>query len=340
MRALITGGAGFIGSYLAEDLLGRGDTVYIIDDLSTGSIENIEHLKTHPNFHYTIDTIMNFPLLLELTDRCDVVFHLAAAVGVRLIVESPVLTLDTNIIGIKKVLEAANKDKKKIFIASSSEIYGKNKNVPFKEEDDTILGLTTKSRWSYACSKAVNEFLALAYYRERGLPIVIARIFNTIGPRQTGRYGMVVPRFVRQALTDQPLTVYGDGTQTRSFIYVKDVTRALIDMANSQNAVGEVFNVGSPEEISINDLSRKVIRLTNSKSSIEYIPYEKVYMEGFEDMHRRVPDISKIKHFIGFTPRVRLDDILEEVIEYFKKNKRKAPFTFQNVSFPYRKKQD
>lgn len=318
MKTLVTGGAGFIGSYLATELLNRGDEVYIIDDLSTGSVHNVEHLESNKKFHYTFDTIMNFPVLSELVEQCEVIFHLAAAVGVKLIVDSPIKTLDTNIRGTEMVLEAASKKNKMVILASTSEVYGKNDNIPFKEDDDIVLGTTLKSRWSYACSKAVDEFMALAYYREKGLPVIIVRLFNTIGPRQTGKYGMVVPRFVKQALTGKPLTVYGNGTQTRSFTYVGDVVRALIDLSRTEKAVGEIFNVGSPGEISIINLAKKIIELTGSKSKIEFIPYEKAYAAGFEDITRRVPDISKIKRLIGFIPKIKLDDALKLIIDYFK----------------------
>jgi UDP-glucose 4-epimerase len=275
MKALITGGAGFIGSHLAETLLKAGHTVLVIDDLSTGSIENIEHLKVFKSFHYVIESIMNYPLLSEWVDRSDVVYHLAAAVGVRLIVESPVRTIETNIGGTERVLEAANKKKKKVILASTSEVYGKNNNAPFKEDDDMVLGSTTRSRWSYACSKAIDEFLALAYWKEEKLPVVITRLFNTVGPRQTGRYGMVIPRFVQQALMNEPLTVYGDGNQTRSFCYVLDTVQAIVELSMHPKAVGEVFNIGSTEELTIKALAEKVIRITQSKSRIQYIDYDK-----------------------------------------------------------------
>lgn len=320
MKILITGGAGFIGSHLSEALLKEGHEVFIIDDLSTGSIKNIEHLKSNKGFHYKIDTIMNFPVLLELVDECDMVFHLAAAVGVRLIVDSPVRTLETNIKGTELVLEAASKKNKLVIIASTSEVYGKNNNVPFKEDSDLVLGPTVKFRWSYACSKIIDEFLALAYCKEQGLPVIIVRLFNTIGPRQTGRYGMVVPRFVKQALAGEPLTVYGDGKQTRSFTYVGDVVRALIGLLNTKDAIGEIFNIGSPEEITILELAHKVIELTGSKSKIEFIPYEKAYTMGFEDMLRRVPDISKINRLTGFMPETRLEDSLRLIIEYIRRD--------------------
>lgn len=316
MKAFITGGAGFIGSYLAEALLREGHVVHVMDDLSTGSILNIEHLKSHKNFHYTIDTIMNYPLLCELVDQCDVIYHLAAAVGVKLIVESPVHTIDTNIRGTEKVLDAANKKGKKVVIASTSEVYGKSVKRNFSEDDDMVLGPTTRGRWSYACSKAIDEFLALAYWKEKKLPVVIVRLFNTVGPRQTGRYGMVIPRFVTQALAGKDLTVYGDGSQTRCFCYVEDVVGALMGSSLEARAVGGVFNIGSEEEISILDLAKKVLALTRSKSNIKMIPYDEAYSEGFEDMHRRVPNISKVQALIGFKPKTGLDEILRKVIEY------------------------
>lgn len=318
MKILITGGAGFIGSYLSEELLKEGHDVYVIDDLSTGSMNNIEHLKSNKKFRYTIDTIMNFPVLLELIGQCDIAFHLAAAVGVKLIVDNPVRTLETNIRGTENVLEAAARKNKLVLFSSTSEIYGKNNNLPFKEDSDIVLGPTSRSRWSYACSKAVGEFLALAYHRDKGLPVIIVRLFNTIGPRQTGRYGMVVPRLIKQALTGEPLTVYGDGLQTRSFIYVGDVVRVLVDLLKTQKAIGGIFNIGSPQEVSIISLAKRIIELTGSKSGIEFIPYEKAYTEGFEDMLRRVPDISKINKLTGFVPRTSLDDALKLIVTHEK----------------------
>ena len=316
-KVLITGGAGFIGSHLSEELLNRGEEVFVIDDLSTGSIENIEHLKNNPKFHYTIDTIKNEPLLAELVDRCDVVYHLAAAVGVKLIIESPVNTIETNIYGTELVLKCANKKKKKVMVASTSEVYGKNNNVPFKEDYDVVLGSTKNGRWSYACSKAIDEFLALAYWREKKLPVVVVRFFNTVGPRQTGRYGMVIPNFVKQALLGHPITVYGDGKQSRSFTYVGDVVKGISELMNNPKAVGEVFNIGHGKEITIYELAVLVKKITNSKSEIVYIPYDKAYEEGFEDMQRRSPDISKINKLIGYKPTMDIKEILEKVVEYF-----------------------
>lgn len=316
--SLITGGAGFIGSHLADELLRQGETVYIIDDLSTGSIENIEHLKSVPKFHYTIDTVDNGPALAELIDRCDIVYHLAAAVGVKLIVESPVRTIETNIHGTEVVLKHANKKKKKVVIASTSEVYGKANSVPFREDQDLVLGPTFKGRWSYACSKAIDEFLALAYWREKKLPVVIVRLFNTVGPRQTGRYGMVVPTFVKQALLGQAITVYGEGSQSRSFTYVKDVVRAMIALARHPTAVGQIYNIGGSEEITINELARLVKELTGSASDITHVPYDQAYEEGFEDMPRRVPDTTRIRELIGFQPTLSIDEILQEVIAYYR----------------------
>jgi nucleoside-diphosphate-sugar epimerase len=319
VKILITGGAGFIGSHLAEALLERREEVFIIDDLSTGSIDNIIHLKDNPRFHYTIDTIKNQSVMAELVDRCDYIIHLAAAVGVKLIVESPVNTIETNIYGTEIVLQLANKKKKKVIIASTSEVYGKNDEVPFKEDADMVLGPTTKGRWSYACSKAIDEFLALAYYKEKKLPVVIARLFNTVGPRQTGRYGMVVPTFVQQALRGHAITVYGDGTQTRSFTHVRDVVKALIGIAHHAEAVGQVFNIGNNKEISIEALAKRIREKTGSSSEIVYIPYDQAYEEGFEDMLRRVPDITKINRLIGFAPEAGIEEIIDSVIDYYKR---------------------
>ena len=318
MRVLITGGAGFVGSHLAEALLERGDEVFVLDNLSTGSIDNIGHLKSHPRFHYTIDTVTNEPLLAEMIDRCDTVVHLAAAVGVKLIVEAPVHTIETNVHGTEVVLKHANKKKKLVLIASTSEVYGKSVEVPFREDADLVLGATAKHRWAYACSKMIDEFLALAYWKERKLPVIIVRLFNTVGPRQTGQYGMVLPSFVRQALAGQPITVFGDGAQSRSFTYVGDVVRAMVALINEPAAVGQVFNIGNGTEISINALAAKVKELTGSSSPIVKIPYDQAYEAGFEDMPRRVPDISKISALTGYAPTVELDEIVTRVIEYFR----------------------
>jgi UDP-glucose 4-epimerase len=313
---LITGGAGFIGSHLSDAYLERGDEVYVIDDLSTGSIENIQHLKNNPRFHYTIESVHNQPVVAELVDQCDVVFHLAAAVGVKLIVESPVRTIETNVRGTEVVLSLANKKKKKVLVASTSEVYGLSTEVPFKEDGNLVMGATTKGRWSYACSKAIDEFLALAYWREKKLPTIVVRLFNTVGPRQTGQYGMVIPNFVKQALAGRTITVYGDGKQTRCFGYVGDVVGALVKLMDRPEAVGQVFNIGSNEEISILELALRVRELTNSSSEISFVPYDEAYEEGFEDMPRRVPDISKINALVGFNPEMKLDGILQSVIKY------------------------
>jgi UDP-glucose 4-epimerase len=318
VKALITGGAGFIGSHLAERLLADGHDVAIIDDLSTGSIDNISHLKGDRRFSYVIDSVTNEPLLAELIDRSDVVFHLAAAVGVKLIVEQPVHTIETNVHGTEVVLKHANKKKKLVFIASTSEVYGKSTAVPFLEGAEVVLGATVKHRWAYACSKLIDEFLALAYWKERKLPVVIVRLFNTVGPRQTGRYGMVLPTFVRQALAGQPITVFGDGKQSRSFTYVGDVVDALVKLADEPRAVGEVFNVGNTGEVTIADLAARVKTMTGSNSPIEYIPYDEAYEAGFEDMPRRVPDISKLCALIGYRPKHELDEIIQTVIEHIR----------------------
>jgi len=314
MRVLITGGAGFVGSHLAEALLERGDEVAVLDDLSTGSIDNISHLKSHPNFRYTIDTVANEPLLAELIDRCDTVVHLAAAVGVKLIVEAPVRTIETNVHGTEVVLKIANKKKRLVLVASTSEVYGKSASVPFKEDADLVLGPTSKHRWAYACSKMIDEFLALAYWKERKLPVIVVRLFNTVGPRQTGQYGMVVPSLVKQALTGQPITVFGDGTQSRSFTYVGDVVRAMVALIDEPRAIGQVFNIGNGSEITIRDLAERIKALTASTSEIVTIPYDQAYEAGFEDMPRRVPDISKIRALVGYEPTVHLDEILGRVI--------------------------
>lgn len=322
LRSLITGGAGFVGSHLAEELLRRGEEVYIIDDLSTGRIDNIEHLKLNSRFHYLIDSVRNEPVLAELVDRCDVVYHLAAAVGVKLIVESPVNTIETNVHGTEVVLKLANKKKKKVLITSTSEVYGKSTAVPFREDHDLVLGSTTKGRWSYACSKAIDEFLAIAYWREKHLPVVIVRLFNTVGPRQTGRYGMVIPNFVQQAISCQPITVYGNGQQSRAFGYVGDVVNALANLAHHPDAVGEVFNIGATQEITINDLAALVKKMTGSKSEIIHIPYDRAYEEGFEDMPRRLPDISKIQRLMDYRPSLDLKAILERIIASIHNNER------------------
>lgn len=310
MRILITGGAGFVGSHLADELLSRGHSVHAIDDLSTGSIDNIRHLKDEQRFGYTIDSCHNMQLVAELVDEADIVYHLAAAVGVELIVESPVRTIETNIGTTEVLLACASKKKKPVFIASTSEVYGKSTDLPFRENGDLVMGPTNKGRWSYACSKAIDEFLALAYHKERGLPTVIGRLFNTVGPRQTGRYGMVVPNFVSQALAGAPLRVFGDGSQSRCFGHVEDVVRALADLMESGTFYGEVFNIGATSEITIANLAEKVRELVESSSAITYIPYEEAYEEGFEDMQRRIPDTTKIQNAIGWVPEKSLDDII------------------------------
>ena len=314
MRYLITGGAGFIGSHLADELLGRGHSVHALDDLSTGSMENIRHLRGHDRFEYTIESCASPRVVAELVDEADVVYHLAAAVGVELIVQSPVRTIETNLRCTEVVLEQANKKNRPVFVASSSEVYGKSHSLPFKEDGDLVLGATDVGRWSYACSKAIDEFLALAYWKERKLPAVVGRLFNTIGPRQTGRYGMVVPNFVRQALAEQPITVFGDGSQQRCFCHVADVVRALADITERDDAFGRVFNIGSNEEVSIRELAERVRELTGSSSEIQLVPYEEAYQAGFEDMVRRIPDLTKIKDTIGWAPTKRLAEILEDVV--------------------------
>jgi len=320
VRALITGGAGFVGSHLAERLLGLGHEVLVLDNLSTGSIDNIAHLKTDKHFSYVIDSVTNEPLLAEMVDRSDVVFHLAAAVGVKLIVEQPVHTIETNVHGTEVVLKHANKKKKLVVIASTSEVYGKSADVPFREAADVVLGPTGKHRWAYACSKLIDEFLALAYWKEKKLPVIIVRLFNTVGPRQTGQYGMVLPTFVRQALAGHPITVFGDGTQSRSFTDVSDVVDALIALVSEPRAIGDVFNIGNVGEISISDLAVRVKELAGSSSSIEFIPYDRAYEAGFEDMPRRVPDLSKLRSLIGYEPKVGLDEIIRRVIAYVREH--------------------
>jgi nucleoside-diphosphate-sugar epimerase len=315
MRYLITGGAGFIGSFMADELLRRGHRVHVLDDLSTGAIDNIRHLKDSPAFSYTIESAASASTVAELVDEADIVYHLAAAVGVELIVESPVRTIETNVHCTEIVLAQANKKKKPVFIASTSEVYGKSGDLPFREDGDLLLGPTNRGRWSYACSKAIDEYLSLAYWKERRLPVVIGRLFNTVGPRQTGRYGMVIPSFVRQALVGEPITVHGDGRQRRCFCHVKDVVHAMADLMETEDAVGEVFNIGSSDEITIMDLADRVRLACGSDSEIRLVPYEEAYEAGFEDMRRRVPDISKIHALLGWRPTRTLDQILEDVIE-------------------------
>jgi UDP-glucose 4-epimerase len=322
MRVLITGGAGFIGSHLVEAYLERGDEVYIIDDLSTGSLENIEFLQKDDRFRdrlfVHIDTILNHETMLELIGICETVFHLAAAVGVQYILDNPLESIKTNIQGTEKVLELCGKFKKKVLIASSSEVYGKHTHAPLVETDNIIYGPSSKFRWSYAASKLMDEFTALAYFRTNGLPVTIARLFNTIGPRQTGTYGMVVPRFVGQALSGEPLTVYGDGTQTRTFTGVKDVVQVFMGMVENEESFGQVFNIGGTEEISMLDLAKKIIALSESKSEIVLIPYEEAYEADFEDMMRRVPSVEKVYRLLGFKPNDNLDSILKKIIASIK----------------------
>lgn len=317
MRTLITGGAGFIGSHLAERLLEEGHEVLVVDNLSTGRLANIRHLESNPRFRFVLGTILDERLMKELVEQCDEVYHLAAAVGVEYIINNPLQSLTTNIRGTEIVLEMANLGKQKIIIASTSEIYGKNGNKAFKEDDDRILGSTRINRWSYATTKAVDEFLALAYWKERRVPVVIVRFFNVIGPRQTGEYGMVVPRFVKQALLNRPITVYGDGEQRRCFTDISDAIDGLLALVRHSDAVGEIFNLGTSEEISINALALKIKEITESSSPIEYIPYEQVYGSSYEDMKYRVPDLSKIRALVSYEPKVTLDKALAKIIEFY-----------------------
>jgi UDP-glucose 4-epimerase len=318
MRALITGGAGFIGSHLSEALLAAGHSVMVVDDLSTGLFENIQPLTANPQFKFAIETITNDSVMDRLVSECDIIFHLAAAVGVELIVQSPVHTIETNIMGTETVLRTARRYRKKVMIASTSELYGKSEKTPYKEDDDSVFGPTSRSRWSYAASKAVDEFLALAYHQEMGLPVVIFRLFNTIGPRQRGRYGMVVPRFVRQALVNEPITVYDDGQQSRCFCNVRDVVRGIVGLSSVPEAEGQVYNIGSREEINILDLARKVKAKTGSQSQILLVPYEQAHAAGFEDMRRRMPDTGKVSALIGWEPTIQLEQTLDEIIAYYR----------------------
>jgi UDP-glucose 4-epimerase len=322
MRILITGGAGFIGSHLGEALLNAGHHVLVLDDLSTGAIDNIARLKGRPGFEYTIDSVFNESLVAEMVDRADAVFHLAAAVGVKLIVERPVHTIETNVHGTEVVLRHAAKKKKLVFIASTSEVYGKSAAVPFREDADLVMGATSRHRWAYACSKALDEFLALAYWKEKRQPVIVVRFFNTVGPRQTGQYGMVVPNFVRQALSGEPITVFGDGTQSRSFTYVGDAVDALMKLMAHPDAIGQVFNIGNGEEVTILELAKRIKRMAGSNSPIEFVPYDKAYDPGFEDMPRRVPDLTKIKALIGYQAKVGLDEIIERVISHSRSSDR------------------
>jgi len=317
-RYLITGGAGFIGSHLAETLLAQSHKVTVIDNLSTGKFENIQHLVENPRFHFAIDTITNEVVLDRLASECDVIIHLAAAVGVKLIVENPVHTIETNVGGTEAVLKAALRYRAKVLIASTSEVYGKGNRIPFNEEDDVLLGPTIHNRWAYAASKMMDEFLALAYHHEKGLPVVIFRLFNTIGPRQTGQYGMVAPRFVQQGLSNAPITVYGDGTQQRSFTWVGDAVGAIIQLSKNPAAIGQVFNIGHEKEISIYELAELVKELTRSESEIQMIPYEEAYAGGFEDMQRRLPDLTKITAMLKYRPSMDLPEILRAIIAYYR----------------------
>ncbi len=318
MKSLITGGAGFIGSHLCEELLSREEEIFILDDLSTGSIDNIKHLKDKNGFNMVIDSVLNKPILEELISKVDRVFHLAAAVGVKLIMERPVDTIETNVLGTENVLNVANKYHKKVLVASTSEVYGKHKDHTLNELSNMVLGPTKKRRWAYACTKALDEFLSFAYYEEKKLPVVVVRFFNTIGPRQTGQYGMVVPKFIKSALLNNPITVFGDGTQSRSFTYVKDTVRAVLMLMDKPEAEGDVFNIGDGREITILELAKKVKKLTNSSSEITFVTYNDAYGKGFEDMERRAPDISKIRKFIGYEPSINLDQALEIIIQHMK----------------------
>ncbi len=316
MRVLVTGGAGFIGSHVAEELLGKGHLVDVVDDLSTGRLQNVQPLLQHPSFRLEVDTVLNATVLSRMMKGCDAVVHLAAAVGVQLIVSDPVGTIETNVKGTEAVLELAERDRKRVLLASTSEVYGKSAKIPFSEDDDLVLGPTNRTRWSYACSKAIDEFLGLAYWTERRVPVTIVRLFNTVGPRQVGRYGMVLPNFVRQAMTNQPLTVFGDGSQSRCFCHVGDAVGALIDLLMKEQTAGEVYNVGSDEEVTIKELADRVIERTNSSSRISFIPYEEAYAPGFEDMRRRVPDLRKLREAIGFSPSYDLDRTIQSVVRH------------------------
>ncbi|HJX94288.1 MAG TPA: GDP-mannose 4,6-dehydratase [Candidatus Acidoferrum sp.] len=324
MRYLITGGAGFIGSHLAERLLARGDRVVLLDNLSTGSMDNIRHLKTSGQMEYHLDNIENLQLVAELVDDADVIVHLAAAVGVKLIVESPVRTIETNVNGTQRILEAACKKRKLVLTASTSEVYGKNTNVPFHEDADLVLGPTTKGRWSYAASKALDEFLALSYWKEKKLPVIVVRLFNTVGPRQTGRYGMVLPNFVKQALNNEPIQVYGNGQQSRCFCDVRDTVEGLIRLMDTDRSIGEVVNVGNTEEITIEGLAKLVKKRTSSTSLIEFVPYDQAYEPGFEDMMRRVPCVDKLHALTGFRPQTSLNEVIDRVAAFFRQKEEAA----------------
>ena len=324
MRYLITGGAGFIGSHLAERLLARGDRVVLLDNLSTGSMDNIRHLKASGQMEYHLDNIENLQLLAELVDDADIIVHLAAAVGVKLIVESPVRTIETNVNGTQRILEAACKKRKLVLTASTSEVYGKNTNVPFHEDADLVLGPTTKGRWSYAASKALDEFLALSYWKEKKLPVIVVRLFNTVGPRQTGRYGMVLPNFVKQAIDNEPIQVYGNGQQSRCFCDVRDTVEGLIRLMDTDRSIGEVVNVGNTEEVTIEGLAQLVKQRTGSSSPIEFIPYDQAYEPGFEDMMRRVPCVDKLEALTGFRPQTSLNEIIDRVTTFFRQKREAA----------------
>ena len=318
MKVLVTGGAGFIGSHLSERLIEMGEEVYVIDNLWTGKLSNISHLQSNRNFHLIVDTILNESVMNELIFKVDQIYHLAAAVGVKNVMDHPVESLEVNVKGTEILLRLANRFKKKVLITSSSEVYGKHIEHSLSEDDNRVMGSVKKRRWAYACSKALDEFLAMAYYEEKKLPVVIVRLFNTVGPRQTGQYGMVLPNFVQSALLGKPITVYGDGNQSRSFLHVNDAIWALIRLMNEPKAEGDIFNVGNDHEITINELAQKVKEMTKSSSPIEHIPYEKAYGPGFEDMQRRCPNIQKIRKLIGFEPKYDMDAIIKSVIEYFK----------------------
>jgi UDP-glucose 4-epimerase len=320
MKYLVTGGAGFIGSHLSEKLLASGHTVRVLDDLSTGRLENVQSLEENDRFSLRVGTVTDPELVNQEVEDVDRVFHLAAAVGVQRIIDNPLESINVNVDGTKHVLQACNRDKTPVLVASTSEIYGKNENFPFEEGDDRVLGSITTSRWSYSCTKALDEFLGLAYWREKRLPVVIARFFNTVGPRQTGQYGMVIPRFVKQALLGRPITVYGDGQQTRAFLDVDDATDAVIDLINCEECYGEPYNIGGDERVTIEELARRIIDRVDSSSSIDYIPYEKAYEEGFEDMRHREPDVTKAREAIGFSPKYDLNGILDRIIEFFQSN--------------------
>jgi len=317
MRVLITGGAGFVGSHLADACLLRGDQVFVLDDLSTGSIDNIEYLKRHPYFHYTIDRVQNERVTAELVDRVDMVYHLAAEVGVRRVIDSPISTIENNVQATEVVFSAAAKKGKRVLFTSTSEVYGLSTDLPYREDGNIVMGAASKGRWSYACSKALDEFLALAYYHERQMPVTVVRLFNTVGPRQTGHYGMVIPSLVQQAMTGKPITVFGDGSQSRCFGFVKDVVKALIALMERPEAAGEIYNIGGSTEISILDLAQRVKVLTGSESPIVKIPYEDAYESGYENMPRRVPDTSKLRNLIGFAPTTGIDEIIDSVMRSF-----------------------